>query len=160
MRRGFGVQCPREAALNGTWSADQTAVWQALEAIHGAWLRGPIDGLDALHHERAVIVGDDFRRLAEGRAACVASYHAYVGHAETLYFRTYDPTIDVAGTTAVAFFRFEVGYRAAGEECHEDGFDLNVLVREDGRWRVLWRQTHSVPADRERRRIHGSTVER
>jgi len=135
---------------------EQAAVWAAIEAIHAAWIRGPLSDLDSLHHERAVIVGEDFRRLAEGRDACVASYHAYVGHAETLYFRTCAPVIDVAGTTAVAFYRYEVGYRVGGEECHEDGWDLNVLAHADGRWQVLWRQTHSVPVEPDRRGKHGA----
>jgi hypothetical protein len=54
-------------------------------------------------------------------------------------FTAQDPTIDVAGDTAIAQYQWQMTYVLAGQEYTEQGHDLFVFSRIGGEWSVVWR---------------------
>ena len=63
----------------------------------------------------------------------------FTSQAEVKAFTAEDPTIDVAGDTAVAQYQWQMTYVLAGQEYTEQGHDLFVFSRIEGSWLVVWR---------------------
>jgi ketosteroid isomerase-like protein len=50
-----------------------------------------------------------------------------------------EPTIHVAGDTAVATCRWSMRWERDGRESTESGFDVFAFTRAEGRWLACWR---------------------
>jgi len=130
-----------DAPIDDSAIRDQIA--RILARINDAWQhhRGDAmtDILSQCFSADAVIRGPGFSVAAKGREAVVQSFVDFVSQAEVKAFTTEEPTIDVSENTAVAQYQWQMTYLLAGQEYTEQGQDLFVFSRIEGRWLVVWR---------------------
>jgi hypothetical protein len=119
-----------------------------LENINQAWLHNRTDELEKFLHRDIVIAQPGLKAQARGRQACINSYKEFVSHSVIRRFETSGYVIDVWGRTAVASYRFVMEYEIQGAPHHDGGTDLFVLVREGGKWLVVWRTIIPLPAEK------------
>jgi ketosteroid isomerase-like protein len=118
---------------------DQKDAWETVRRINAAWLEGHPERLTELLHDRVVIVGPDGMRYGEGKEAVVESYRSFSQQATISDYRESDGKIDVYNTVAVVSYRFDIDYTIEGKSSRENGRDLFVLEKQDGRWLAVWR---------------------
>jgi hypothetical protein len=125
---------------------DQVA--QQVRAINDAWVTGHPERMrDALDNE-VVFVQPGFASRSTGRDAAVASYREFVTQAKLHRYAESDLTIDLAGHTAVASYRWQIAYAMGGKEYDETGRDLFVFDRFGTRWKLVWRLLLPDPTER------------
>jgi uncharacterized protein (TIGR02246 family) len=116
------------------------AVRSVVGRISAAWQSRRYDELAGCLDEDVVLVAPGFQERLEGRAAFVQSYREFMESATITKYKESPPAIDVWGDTAVASYRWEMSWNAAGTSNHEAGHDIFVLRREGaGDWRAVWR---------------------
>jgi len=120
-------------------SQTREEIWQILKEINAAWVNDRTDELNRFFHEDMVIAGHDFRKLGEGKGACVKSYKDFRSQISIHDFHEEDAAIDIFGDTAIATYRFEITYEMNGKTFNESGRDVFIFVREEGRWQAVWR---------------------
>jgi hypothetical protein len=113
---------------------------ESLIALNVAWAAGRLDDVERLLHPRAVIVGADLSRLAEGREACVASYRNFLAAVTVVAFAEHDIRAEEYDGTAVVSYSYRIKYESGGEQYDDDGREVLVLVRAEHSWQVAWRQ--------------------
>jgi hypothetical protein len=119
--------------------SSQAEVTAVLDRINRAWLdRRPAD-LVPLFHPALTMVFPGFRGRAEGRAANVAGFEDFCTHATVHEYRETDRQVDVADSTAVVSFAFEMVYERGGKRNRATGRDLWVFTRLGGAWLAVWR---------------------
>jgi ketosteroid isomerase-like protein len=69
----------------------------------------------------------------------VRSYRDFCRDARVHDFGTEDLRVDVVADTAVASYRFRIDYEYGGHRLQEEGREVQVMVREAGAWRSVWR---------------------
>ncbi len=121
-----------------TTDAQKTA-WETVRLINAAWLEGHFDQFDELFHDRFVIVGPDGTRYAENKEAAVESYRDFTRRATVSEYRESDGRIDVYDAVAVVSYRYDITYAIDGQSSQENGRDILVLEKHDGRWLAVWR---------------------
>jgi Domain of unknown function (DUF4440) len=122
----------------------QREVWDALQRINAAWLRGELENLGDVLHARMVIVPPGFQQRIEGAQACAQGYEQFARQATVESYSESDASVDVNGSTAVVSYRYELTYTMEGTHYRDTGLDLYVFTHEDGRWQAVWRTL--VPA--------------
>lgn len=120
-------------------SRTREEIWQILKEINDAWVNDRTDELNRFFHKDMVIASPDFRKLGEGRVACVKSYKDFCNQASIHDFHEEDAAIDIFGDTAIATYSFEITYEMNGKTFNESGRDVFIFVREEGRWQAVWR---------------------
>ena len=122
---------------------DDAAIRSQLARINDAWQHHRGDAMVGVLSEcfasDVVMRGPGFSLAGKGREAAVQSYVDFTNQAEVKAFNAEDPTIDVAGDTAVAQYQWQMTYVLAGQEYTEQGHDLFVFSRRGGEWLVIWR---------------------
>lgn len=125
--------------------ADREAIAHLLTTINDAWRQGRHEELGQVFAENMVIEKPGFTERIEGREACAESYGHFMDHATVLHFEAADPVIDVWGDTALASYRFEIEYKAAGPVHRDAGRDVFVFARQENQWRAVWRTIVPLP---------------
>lgn len=120
-------------------SEDQKEAWETVRRINAAWLEGHPERLSELFHDRVVVVGPDGTRYGEGKEAVVESYRAFISLATIGEFRESDGRVDVFDAVAIVSYRFDIEYTVEGRSSRENGRELMVLEKVDGRWLAVWR---------------------
>lgn len=121
----------------------------ALRLINQAWLEGRVEDLAALVHPDIVMVLPGFTGRVQGRDELVAGFRDFCQNARVHEFREHDHHVDVAGSTAVVGFGYEMVYERAGERYRATGRDLWVFQHENAGWIAVWRamlEMDEVPA--------------
>jgi hypothetical protein len=118
---------------------------EVLTALNAAWVAGRLADLERLLHPRSVIVGSDLTRLAEGRAACVASYRDFLAAVTVHAFEERDIRAEEYDGTAVVSYSYRINYESGGEQYVDDGREVLVLVRAEYGWQAVWRQVLVAP---------------
>jgi hypothetical protein len=114
-------------------------VAQQVRAINDAWITGHPERMrDALDSE-VVFVQPGFADRSAGRDAAIASYREFVTQAKLHHYAESELTIELAGHTAVASYRWQIAYAMGGKEYDETGRDLFVFDRFGTRWKLVWR---------------------
>jgi hypothetical protein len=122
----------------------ELSIWEAVLAANRAWRAGRPEEVASLFHRDVVMEAADGRTLCRGREAMVQSFVEYTRAVETLHFREADPTIVVAGGTAVVSYGFDVIYEVGGARHDEVGRERLVFALDDGRWSAIWRMQTSA----------------
>ena len=130
-------------------AAHIAAVKRVVERINGLWLSKQYEAIGELLDEDVVIAPPGLSGRIRGREAYVQSYRDYDKEATTHQFSPSEPEIDIVGETAIAKNPFFVMYEIRGKVYRESGYDLLVLSRSTGEWRVVWRTMHSEPDEQE-----------
>lgn len=110
-----------------------------VERINEAWTSGRPADIGRYVHDDMTIVGPDFGVLADGRAACVASYTAFCDQARTLSFALHDVAVQIVGDTALALYRFDIRYERHGRPSHETSREIFVFGRSANGWLAVSR---------------------
>lgn len=112
-----------------------------LAALSAAWRERRYDDLAAYLEANMVFASPGLGAQLDGREAVVASYREFMDRATLREYQETDLVVDVWGETAVARYRWTMGWLAGGVERRESGHDVFVLRRceEDSAWRVVWR---------------------
>jgi uncharacterized protein (TIGR02246 family) len=118
---------------------DQKEAWEVVRRINAAWLDGHPERLPDLFHDRVVVVGPDGTRYGEGREAVVESYRDFIQKATIGEFRESDGKVDLYDAVAVVSYRFDIEYTIEGRSSRENGREVMVLEKRDGRWLAVWR---------------------
>ncbi len=122
---------------------DVQNVRQLMKRINDAWLVGLPDAipaaLEGCFHDAIVFVGPGFRTLGGGKAACIQSYADFMRAAVVGHCNLDEPSIHVAGDTALATYRWTMRWEMNGRESTETGCDIFAFTRCDGRWLACWR---------------------
>lgn len=119
---------------------DADEIWDLVQRMNDAWAKpGGPEELASFFREDIVMVHPDFTYRTEGRDACVASYEDFCRQAEIRDFKINNPGIHVFGNTAIATYSYEIAYEMGGERFNDTGRDIFVFVRENDRWRAVWR---------------------
>jgi hypothetical protein len=114
-------------------------IWKAVKACNRAWLRGEPRAAAEIFHAHVVGIAPGFAGRIEGRDAMVQSLVDYCAQVKTHLFQEGEPAIDRIADTAVVAYPFVVQYELAGRVFDERGREILVLVRDAGRWQVMWR---------------------
>lgn len=93
----------------------QKKIWQLLQDMNDAWVKGHPENLVKFFHEDIVIVGPDFQKMGDSRQACVKSYKDFCSQATVHDFKEMDPRIYVYGNTAIATYSYKITYEMNGE---------------------------------------------
>lgn len=125
--------------MNSFETKVQQEIWQVIQAINDAWLKGYAEDLVDFFHDDMVIVTPDGKEQGRGRVVCIESYKGFSAMAIIKEFKDRDPTIQVYGNTAIASYTFEMTYEMNGEYFNDIGRDIYMLKRKDGKWLVIWR---------------------
>jgi uncharacterized protein (TIGR02246 family) len=120
-------------------SEDQKDAWEVVRRINAAWLEGHPERLSELFHDRVVVVGPDGTRYGEGKEAVVESYRDFIQKATIGEFRESDGKVDLYDAVAVVSYRFDIEYTMEGRTSRENGREVMVLEKHDGRWLAVWR---------------------
>lgn len=123
---------------------DRARIRAVLKTINDAWSRGTPEALPSAvrdcFHDKVIFRGPDFRVVASGPEAAIASFVEFMRAAQIDRCRISDPDIDLAGDTAIATFKWQMSYHLNGDGHDEAGFEIDVLTRgDDHRWLVRWR---------------------
>jgi ketosteroid isomerase-like protein len=125
------------------FAQDESAIRDQLKRINDAWRHHRGDAMTSVLSEcfasEVVMRGPGFSLAGKGREAAVQSYVDFTNQAEVKAFNAEDPTIDVAGDTAVAQYQWQMTYVLAGQEYTDQGHDLFVFSRIESSWLVVWR---------------------
>jgi hypothetical protein len=121
-------------------STAESEPWSVVQRLNEAWRTNRLEALPALFHEQAVIVDATHQALAIGRAACVASYRAFVASAGVEAYTEGPPTVALFGAAAVVSYPFRIRYTMGERAYEETGSHCLVLTREASGWLVAWRQ--------------------
>jgi hypothetical protein len=113
---------------------------EVVTAINRAWVSGRLGDLEPLLHPRAIIVGADLSRLAEGRDACIASYRDFLSAATVHEFQERDVRVEEYEGAAVVSYGYRIRYESGGERHQEEGREVLLLVRSVDGWQGAWRQ--------------------
>ncbi len=127
-------------------TAAQKEVWEIVQRINAAWREGKPEQIPELFHDRITIVASDGQRYGKGKLACADSYRSFCEQATVTHYRESDPQVDVFDTTAVVNYGFEIEYAIDGKSSRENGRDVFVLTKQEGRWLAVWRQLSAQPA--------------
>jgi ketosteroid isomerase-like protein len=123
--------------------ASEDSVRALLDRINNAWLKGrPEDIPSALQdcfHERVTTLGPDFKTMVVGAEATIRSYQDFVQQASVRECTLSEPSISVAGDTAVAAYSWSMTYELNGTEYRESGHEFYVFNRTENRWLGVWR---------------------
>jgi len=123
----------------------------SVRAISEYWRATQYERLGPLLPDDVVIAPPGFGPRIRGRNAYVRSHRDYDQAASTLEFSADDSRVDVVGEVAVGVSPFRVLYEAEGVRQHEQGREILVFSRSQGKWRVVWRTDADRAAHRERR---------
>jgi len=122
---------------------DEQLIRELIDYMNNAWLQGAIEelpaALDACFHDQMVIRGADLQIASAGKDACIQSYLDFVSQAAIRECTLEEPTIDLAGDSAVAVYSWDMTYDMAGQTYEESGTDVLMLARVLGRWLITWR---------------------
>lgn len=122
---------------------DEQQIRELIDRMNRAWMEGPIEdvpgALGACFHPEMVIRGGDLEPHGKGRDACVQSYIDFLNSAIIHQVQLEEPSIDLAGDTAVAVYGWEMTYELEGRQYQEAGSDILMLARGDSGWLVTWR---------------------
>jgi hypothetical protein len=122
---------------------DEQDIRALIDRMNRAWLEGPRDEMPAAlgdcFHPAMVIRGGDLEPHGVGRDACVQSYVDFLNTAEVHRCQLEEPSVDLAGDSAVAVYGWEMTYETEGQTYEEAGSDILMLARIDGRWWITWR---------------------
>jgi hypothetical protein len=129
-------------------SEAQAEIRHMLKRINDAWVKGRTDDLEEFFHEQMVIAHPGSGSQGRGRQACVESYRTFTSQATVRRLKESHHHIDVWDDTAVATYRFELDYEMKGETHRDVGTDLFVFVRQQNKWRAVWRTI--IPQGEER----------
>ena len=120
-----------------------------LSRINYAWLRKRGDALttalNACFAEDVVMRGPGFALVGKGRDLAVQSYRDFVSQAEIRDFSPEEASIDIAGETAIANYKWKMTYTINGQEYTEQGRDVFVLSRQTAQWLAVWRVLLTEP---------------
>jgi hypothetical protein len=122
-------------------------VVDALRGINDAWLEGRPDDMAGDLDEQVVVVREGALGRSVGRGRAVAGYREFVTSAAVREFTESDLSIDAWGDTAVASYRYDIGWEADGERHTERGRDLFVFRRVEGTWLAVYRLQRPDPPD-------------
>ena len=117
----------------------QEEIWQIIQAINDAWLKGHAEDLMDYFHDDMVIVTPDGKEQGRGKVVCIESYKGFSAMAIIKEFKDTDPAIVVYGNTAIASYTFKMTYEMNNESFNDMGRDIYVLNREKGKWLTVWR---------------------
>jgi ketosteroid isomerase-like protein len=122
---------------------DEQEIRALIDRMNRAWVEGPIEELPAAleqcFHPAMVIRGGDLEPHGAGRDACIQSYLDFLNSAEVHRVNLEEPSIDLAGDTAVAVYGWEITYEREGQEYEDAGSDILMLARGADGWRITWR---------------------
>jgi ketosteroid isomerase-like protein len=118
---------------------ERERVAAAMRRINDAWLRGRVEDLAASVHPDIVMVFPGFAGRAQGRDGFLAGFRDFCENAIVHGFRQDDEQIDIAGTTAVVSFRYEMLYERAAKRYRVTGRDLWVFEKSGPAWLAVWR---------------------
>jgi ketosteroid isomerase-like protein len=123
---------------------------EIVKKLNSTWLRsepGTIaPAVRDLFTEDAVVVGPNLQRVAAGGDATARSYDDFVSSAHILDANVDDPIVDAFADVAVATVTWSMTYEYQAVQATEHGHEIYVLRREDGAWKICWRQIVSYPA--------------
>src|ERR1700756_5747617 len=88
----------------------QESAARMMREINSAWLEGRIDDLAGMVHPQIVMVFPGFAGRIQGREQFIEGFRDFSQNARILEFREHDLDADVAGSTAVVSFRYEMVY--------------------------------------------------
>ncbi len=108
--------------------------------INSSWREGKPEKLEEYFHDRMMIVSADLRILGDGKEQCIHSYREFIDQAEVTDYAESEPEIHIWGTTAIAWYNYEMSWKMNGDSCQESGKDLFVFTSESGKWLAIWRK--------------------
>jgi ketosteroid isomerase-like protein len=112
---------------------------QTVEAVNEASRKGDIEALKSLCHKDVVIVPPGFVQRAEGRDTYLKSVADFCDTGTVLEYKTLSMKIDVFGDVAIVYYRYNTKWEMEGETYSEEGNDVMVLGRYEGKWLLIWR---------------------
>lgn len=124
----------------------QTKVIESLiDRLNDAWLNDKTENLDMFFHRQVVLVQPGSSKKITGREQVVESYLEFIEEADVSDFKITNMSIDVFGTTAVAYYTFRIHYRVDTTNFDESGTEILVLHRHNEHWEIIWRTQLPAP---------------
>ncbi|HEY0786203.1 MAG TPA: nuclear transport factor 2 family protein [Acidobacteriaceae bacterium] len=123
--------------------AEETVVRHLVERINNAWFhRRGAEMREAISDsiaEDVVMRGPGFAFMGKGREFMLDSYRKFAVEAEIRDFSTRHFTGEISGDTAVVQYGWKMVYDLSEGEYTEQGHDLFVFARRQGKWLLVWR---------------------
>ena len=117
----------------------QQEIWQLIQDLNEAWIKGCPEKLNDFFHENMIIVSPDFQELGRSRQSCIKGYEDFCNQATVHHYEEINPRIDVHGNIARATYYFELSYEMNSKIFNDKGWDVFVFVNERERWWATWR---------------------
>ncbi|MFC1761342.1 pyridoxamine 5'-phosphate oxidase family protein [Planctomycetota bacterium] len=115
-------------------------VFSIIQSFNRACVAGQgFDKLSSHLHEQMVGVRPNVRERAQGKEINLKSYEEFCSQANIKKMTESDEHVDVFGSTAIAYYKYECEWEYQGSGFDEDGHELVVFTNENGHWQIAWR---------------------
>jgi hypothetical protein len=111
----------------------------AMREINRAWLEGRFNDMTPLLHPDIVMVFPGFAGRLQGRESFLDGFRSFRESSIVHGFREMDFQEDVAGSTAVVSYVYEIEYERDGLCYQASGRDLWIFQARENGWTAVWR---------------------
>ncbi len=109
------------------------------KTLDDCWSQGHLQDLPTFLAEDVVFVGPGGRPRVEGLEGALESYRQFTLYAEVKSYRTSDYVVTRRGDTAIVEYEWEMTWASGGEEHHDVGREVLVLLQREQTWKLAWR---------------------
>lgn len=109
-----------------------------VEHLIEAWFNDNLEDMERYFHPQVVMIEPGNRRIT-GVEEMIESYRVFMEDAEVSDFKMTEMSVDLFGTTAVAFFTYRVHYRVDSTKFDESNAEILVLRKDGDSWQIVWR---------------------
>lgn len=110
-----------------------------MKSFANGWRARKRADVEATLHDGCVFMKSDDSRV-EGRAACAQSLADFTEKNRVIRYSEDDHRVDVFGTTAMHWCRWEMTYAAGGRPVRAKGTETIALTKEAAGWSIVWRR--------------------
>jgi DNA ligase 1 len=122
---------------------DGDAVRAIVKSFATGWRTRKRTDVEATLHDGCVFMKSDDSRL-EGKAACAQSLADFTEKNRVIRYGEDDHRVDVFGTTAMHWCRWEMTYAAGGRPVRAKGTETIALAKDASGWSIVWRRVDTV----------------
>jgi general stress protein 26/ketosteroid isomerase-like protein len=111
-----------------------------IQSVNRACVKGT--GFDELSESFAddfTVYQPGFSNCLKGKAGNLKMYKDFCSQAKFNKLAESDVHVDIFGDAAVVNYRYQAQWEYSGGTFDEDGHEIAVFNRNDGRWQMLWR---------------------
>lgn len=110
-----------------------------VEHLNEDWFNDNLKNVERYFHPNVVMIEPGTNRRISGVEEMIESYRVFMEDAEVSDFKIKEMSVDLFGSTAVAFYTYRVHYHVDNTKFDESNAEILVLRRDEDSWQIVWR---------------------